>query len=233
MWIDYVRVYAKEPVDSDYSPELGVKPQLATSAVGLNFQVESDMSTRLRPNITAGADDVSQRNWNNLIGPSGSESRLTNDRGEILPHMSASWSVPSGDQAWRSRTAREWGFKNGNLTMQTGFIQLGGKLDVEGVPFEKYDVYVYLGAGDQGGAGSVTLTNADATGADSSQTHFYKLGWFEGKFKISVATKPQDDNEGNVVVFKGNNAKSIQLNWTGNLSGGWTGVTAIQIVEAP
>ncbi len=236
MWVDYVRVYAKEPVDPDYTPAVGPEPQLATSGVGLNFQVENEGPTRLRPKITAGHDAVCQRNWNNLIGPDGEMVDLKDDKGKAVPGMKVSWSVPKdakGDQAWRSRKARDWGFKRGNLALQSGYIQLGGKLDISGVPYKKYDVYVYIGAGDNKGDGSVTLTSQEAGKVDPAGTYFYSLAWLDGKFTISDATAADKNKKGNVVVFKGNTADSVQVHWSGRLSGGWTGVTGVQIVEKP
>lgn len=233
MWVDYVRVYAKDPVDPDYSPDQGPKPQLSTSGIGLNFQVDDQPSTRLRPKLTAGHESVSQRNWNNLVGPKGSENNLGDDQGETVPNMVVSWSVPEGDQAWRSRLAREWGFQHGNLALQTGFIQLGGVLDIKGIPFEKYDVFVYAGAGDQGGSGSITLQSAEANKIDAAGTYYFDLSWQDGKFKISESTDAEHRAPGNAVAFRGNSASSVQLQWQGNLEGGWTGVTGIQIVESP
>ena len=233
MWVDYVRVYAKDPVDPDYSPDQGPKPQLSTSAIGLNFQVEDQPSTRLRPKLTAGHESVSQRNWNNLVGPKGSENNLVDDQGETVPNIVASWSVPEGDQAWRSRLAREWGFQHGNLALQTGFIQLGGVLDIKGIPFKKYDVFIYAGAGDQRGSGSITLQSAEANKIDAAGTYYFDLSWHDGKFKISESTDAEHRDPGNAVVFRGNSASSVQLQWQGNLEGGWTGVTGIQIVESP
>jgi hypothetical protein len=55
----------------------------------------------------------------------------------------------------------------------------------------------------------------------------------DGKFQISDATDPEHNKNGNVLVFKGNTADTVQLEWSGKLSGGWTGVTGIQIVDKP
>ncbi|QDT66314.1 glycoside hydrolase family 16 protein [Calycomorphotria hydatis] len=234
MWIDYVRVFAEEPVDPDYTPALGPKPQLASAGVGLNFQVKDDRTTRLKAGVTAGHDAVSQRNWNNLIGHAGEVASLNDSNGESVPEMKAVWKVPGGnDQAWRSRKAREWGFQHGNLALQSGFIQLGGTLDISGIPYQNYDLYVYVGAGDNAGGGSVTLTSPQPGEVGPVKTYYYNHGWLEGKFHISDATDAARLKDGNVVVFKGNSANSVQLDWSGDLNGGWTGVTGVQVVERP
>jgi hypothetical protein len=234
MWVDYVRVYARDPVDPDYTPALGEEPQIANSGIGLNFQVVNEASTRLRPNIAAGHDLVSQRNWNNLIGANGKTDDLKDDKGKPVPGLKVSWSVPGGakgDQAWRSSKAREWGFKYGNLALQSGHIQLGGKLDISGIPYKQYDVYVYVGAGDNQGDGSVTLLSPEAGDANRRETYFYRLTWLDGKFTISDATDAKQIKPGNAVVYRGKTEDSIQLDWSGNLNGGWTGVTGVQIVR--
>ena len=230
MWVDYVRVYAKEPVAQDYRPDLGPKPELATAAVGLNFSVLGDESTELSPKSIAGAPGVSQRHWNNLPGPNGERKHCVDHQGKELAGMAAAWSVPQEDQAWRSMRGREWGFQQDNLLLQSGYIQLGGQLSVTGVPYKKYDVYVYLGAGDNKGAGSVTISSP-AGGVDRNETYFYRLAWLGGKFVASDATNLESAETSNVVVFKENTADQFTLQWNGNLEDGWTGVTGVQIVE--
>jgi hypothetical protein len=232
MWVDYVRVYAKTPVDHNYRPDLGQKPEISTAAVGLNLSVIGDESTELPPKTTAGAPGVSQRHWNNLPGPNGQASQLTDHRGNQLGGMTATWSVPSVDQNWRSTKASQWGFKQGNLLLQSGHIQLGGRLSVTNIPYNKYDVYIYLGAGNNKGAGSVTISSPTG-GVDPNQTYFYKLAWLNGKFVISDATNLQSTPTSNCVLFKNNTASQFNLHWTGNLQDGWTGLTAVQIVEKP
>ena len=230
MWVDYVRVYAKEPVDPDYRPDLSPKPELTTAGVGLNFSVAGDESTELASKSTAGAPGVTQRHWNNLPGPNGEKSQCVDHQGKEVPGMTVTWSVPGEDQAWRSKKGREWGFKQANLTLQSGYIQLGAKLTVTGVPYEKYHVYVYLGADDQKGAGSVTISSP-AGGVDRNKICFYRLAWLNGRFVVSDATRLESAQTSNCVVFRDNRAKEFGLEWAGNLEDGWTGVTGVQIVE--
>lgn len=58
MWVDYVRVYAEEPVIEGYSPNLGPIPRIETAAVGLNFSVIGEESTQLSSNQAAGAAGI-------------------------------------------------------------------------------------------------------------------------------------------------------------------------------
>jgi len=226
MWIDYVRVFAEEPLGPDYLPNLGPEPELLGNAIGLNLCPAETESTRLHSDVTAGVDGVSQRNWNNLTGPQG-ESNIVDASGATLETTTVKWAVPAKDQSWRSRRASPWGFQHGNLALQSGYIQLGGELTIADIPYEQYDVYVYAGAGDQAGAGKVRLT--DANGA--VQERFYEISWTDGKFKISSAAKSDQDRNGNVVVFRQITGRDITVDWRGDVDGGWTGITAIQIVE--
>ncbi len=132
-----------------------------------------------------------------------------------------------------ARTKRsEWGFQQANLVLQSGFIQLGGTLRVTGIPYHQYDVYVYLGAGDNKGTGSVTLASATA-GVQRKRTRYYTLSWLDGRFVTSQADTLESAPQANVVLFPGESAREFQLEWAGNLADGWTGVTAAQIVQRP
>jgi hypothetical protein len=230
MWVDYVRVYAKEPVAKGYQLQWGPMPEIETAAVGLNFCVAGDVSTQLPPVAAAGAPGVAQRHWNNLPGPNGERKKITDHRGTGVAGMRAAWSVPGEDQGWRSKKGREWGFKRANLVLQSGYIQLGGTLSVTGVPYTKYDVYVYLGADAQKGSGAVTISSSTGA-ADRNATYFYKLSWLDGRFVATDATSLESAGKSNCVIFRENTAKDFTVEWTGNLADGWTGVTGAQIVE--
>ncbi len=228
--MDYVRVYAKEPVDKDYRPELGPMPEIKTAAIGLNFCVADDASTKLPQNAAAGAPGVTQHHWNSLPAANGRTDECVDHRGKKVTDMTVTWSVPGDDQAWRSKKGRDWGFKRANLALQSGYIQLGGKLSVAGVPYDKYDVYVYLGADANKGGGSVTIPSSTGP-VDTNGTYFYRLTWLDGRFVASDATSLDAAEKSNMVVFRENKAREFQLQWTGNLEDGWTGVTGLQIVQ--
>ncbi len=228
MWIDYVRVFAEEPLGPDYLPNLGPEPELLSGGIALNFCPSDNAAARLRSDLTAGVEAVSQRNWNNLAGPHGESSTLVDASGATVDRAKVKWAVPKNDQAWRSRTASPWGFKHGDLALQSGYIQLGGEVTVTDIPYEQYDVYVYAGAGDQSGAGKIELTNGDG----EVEERFYRIGWTDGRFKISsAATESDPQREGNVVVFRQLKSRKFTIDWQGDLEGGWTGVTGVQIVR--
>ncbi len=232
MWVDYVRVFSENPVPDYAMPRPGTVAGLKTRALGLNFSVAGNAATELQPADIAGSETVSQTNWNNLPAASGTLQNPKDATGKPSAGVTATWSVPPGDTAWRSKTAREWGFTDANLKLQRGYVELGGTLAVTGIPYPKYDVYVYLGAGDNHGAGKVSISSSGG-GVDPQGTYFYHIGWLDGKFVRATATTLEKVNDSNLVVFSGNTAKDVSLEWVGNLAGGWTGVTGVQIVATP
>jgi hypothetical protein len=231
MWIDYVRVFAREPVEKDYRLEWGPIPVANRRAIGLNFAVTGEASTALAPTDAAGAGGVAQRNWNNLSGPRGQTGQLIDNKGHRVDGMTVHWSVPDNRQDWRSKKGRDWGFQRANLKLQTGYIQLGGKLAVTALPFTKYEVYVYLGADSDQGSGSVTISSPPGK-VDDNRTYFYWKRWLDGRFVISKATRLDDAQPSNCIVFQDNSANEFEINWRGDLRDGWTGVSGIQIVES-
>jgi hypothetical protein len=228
MYVDYVRVYAKEAIPDYVLPPPGSRPEITTRGIGLNLSVAGDKSTELAPSETAGAAGVSQTAWNNLPGASGRAASLKDSDGELAEGIAASWEVMGGDQAGRSKAGREWGFSGGHLGMQRGYIQGVGKLAVSGIRYPRYEVHVYVNADDNGGSGRVSLQ------ASGRQEHrHYKLGWHEGKFIESAGTTAETAAGGNYVVFRGQTAREFALEWDGTLAGGQTGASGIQIVEVP
>jgi hypothetical protein len=230
MWVDYVRVYAKEAVPADYRPNLDAQPDIPASGIGLNFSLPGDESTALEPRSPAGATGVRQQNWNNLESDFGDAAKLTDSAGRPVTGLKAKWSTTSGDG--KAMVGRGWGFEHSNLKLQRGMILDSGSLDVTGIPYKRYDVYVYFGADEHGGSGSATIGGTNGA-VDANATYYYKLGWMKGEFVPSDATTLESVKDSNCVIFKGNTAKAFQVEWSGNLQGAKTGVTGVQIVERP
>lgn len=228
MWVDYVRVYAEEAIPDHTMPLPGSVAEIAGRGIGLNFSVAGKEDTALEAEATAGGPGVTQARWNNLPGGSGEMARLQEADGEIAGGVTARWEVPAGDNAWRSKTGRDWGFQGGNLALQLGYVQVGGKLMVSGIRFPKYEVHVYLNADENSGTGKVSLKSDEG-----EESRFYKLGWHGGRFAESRGQSLAKAGDGNYVVFRGQTAADLILSWEGNLGGGWTGVSGVQIVESP
>lgn len=218
---------------------LGVSSSLsfAATAIGLNYSVPNKPETELATADVAGADAVAQDNWNNLSGPKGEMTAVKNSAGKTVDGLTVTWDATEGrgDQAWRCKVGRDWGFTGDDLKLVIGYHQLGSAMTIKGIPFANYEVWVYAAADDNAGMGKVTISKVSADGAiDTAATRFYKIGWLSGKFVRSEATTQQEATKGsNVVVFTGNSAKEIKITCVGNVQGGWTGMTAVQIVEVP
>jgi hypothetical protein len=95
-------------------------------------------------------------------------------------------------------------------------------------------VYAYAGAPSNGGQGSVTITAAKGAKGkvDATGTNFYNWtggGFIKSDAKTIEAAKASGGS--NLVVFTGNTAGDITVQWNGTLGGSWTGASAIQIVE--
>ncbi len=231
MWVDYIRVYAREAVPDYAMLPPGSVPDIATPAIGLNFSIAGNSDTELNPEDTAGSPGILQTNWNNLPGPAGNAEELKDHTGKPSG-ASASWQAAQGEITGIAKTGREWGFQGGNLKLQRGYLQLGGSLTVSDIPYARYDVHVYINADDHGGIGKVGISSPDG-GVDARGTYYYNLGWHDGTFVRAESTTRKSVKPSNSVVFSGNTAKTFILDWTGNLERGGTGVSGIQIVERP
>jgi len=212
--------------------------------VGINFtSTESDKST-LKADDKAGIDHTSQKHWNNLTvdgdDPNGHQNTgrkavIKDSLGKDVKSMSVSVKATEHTQVFPSIGA-DWGFKEGNLTLVSGHVAPQPSITISGIPYKRYDVYVYLAAGAQAGVGSVTISlGKNAKGdLDKNTTYFYSVKWNDGAFAEAEALTLDDANNGgaaNVVRFKGNTASAIVLDVDGKLGGGWSGVAAVQIVE--
>ncbi len=228
MWVDYVRVYAKEPVEKGYQPNFDPSPTLQTSGIGLNFSIDGEDSTKLSEKGIAGANGVSQQNWNNLTGSSGESTGLKNEKGDILPNTKAYWKTSEGTL----EKAEKWGFEKGDLALQSAVLRGKGVLKITDVPYEKYNVYVYFNAGVNTGSGSVSITAHDDGEVDRIGTYFYRVSWTKGKYTTSNAESLNAVEKENTVIFKGNTARSFSLEWKDKLKGNWSGVSGIQIIES-
>lgn len=218
----------------------------AAGGIGVNFVGLTPESQTLAADVVAGADGVAQANWNNLAvsngdgnghGNSGSLDAVVDGSGAAVGGVTVTVGATPSTQVWAANGS-SWGFADGNLTMQSGLAHPQARITVANLPYAKYTVYAYAAAGNNGGQGSATIAvAAGAAGAVASPaTYFYNFKWLEGKFVPATDTSldaAKKSSGSNCVVFKGNTAKSFTLEWNGTLGGGWTGVSAVQIVPEP
>ncbi|NNM89144.1 MAG: PEP-CTERM sorting domain-containing protein [Phycisphaerae bacterium] len=228
---------------------LGMSAQASASEIGINFTAAnsgSSSSYALTPTDTAGVSGVAQSNWNNLSISDGDANGISNaggltagtaidSTGTMVTGLSVAVAAASGGKVYPT-VGDSWGFSGSNLTMQEGEIYPQPEITVLGVPYSSYDVYVYATAGSNGGTGSATISIANgASGTvDPSNTYWYNYGWEGGSFVQSTATTSAANTAiSNYIVFTGNTTTDFSVAWNGTLSGGWTGISAMQIVATP
>jgi hypothetical protein len=212
-------------------------------SIGVNFVGEKPADQKLPPEFSAGVAAVVQSHWNNMTvsndDPNGhyNEGKLekvVNERGKDVDKCSVQVGGDSKARVW-PLSAADWGFDGGDKIFHIGAFYPQPQITVSNVPYKKYDVYVYMAAGANGGVGSVSIAAKDDGAVDKTNTQFYKYTWQDGQYHKSEATTKdaaQDSKGSNYIVFSGNTAKSFALNVNGKLGGGWTGCAGIQIVEA-
>ncbi len=220
---------------------LGVAGPALAGGFGIDF-VGEDPNNKVDTTDKAGIPEVAQANWNALQvsrdDPNGRNNSgvlisVVDQDGNAVDGVTVTVKAEQG-KVWPKNGA-SWGFSGANAKLQQGFIWPQFRITVNDIPYDKYDVYVYAGAGDNAGGGKVTISVANnAEGAvDANSTKFYRLTWLDGRFVRSDATTIEDakSKNGNYIVFTGNTAKDIAIDWDGTVDAAWTGCSAIQIVE--
>ncbi len=211
-------------------------------SIGVHFVGKDASSSTLAKADKAGV--VPQKHWNNLTidssDPNGHSNggtlyKLTNDNGKAIKGASASVTAMAGHGIWAGDGA-SWGFSGANLTLQKGTIGPCPQITIKGIPYARYDVYVYATAGVNGGLAKIHISRAvGSTGSvDHTSTYFCNYNWQGGNFVVSKATTlaaAKTSKGSNYVVFKGNTAKSITLRCNGALAS-WIGFSGVQIVDA-
>ncbi|MEM1058464.1 MAG: family 16 glycosylhydrolase [Verrucomicrobiota bacterium] len=227
MWIDYVRVFAKEKTDyKPYSERHTATEGL--QAVGLNFAVPGKEDSDMLPDGVAGAPHARQENWNNLQGSSGSLSDPKGADGKLVNGMTVTWKT-DGDAKSGIDFAEHWGFRGNYLRLQRGALRGGGQITVTGVPYKRYRVFVFTNGGPNRGKGKIEISS-DSGHVGPEPSYFYEVSWNEGKFSLSKAVNAKMAKNMNYVQFGHQRGQDFTLTWD-NTWGGWTGVTGIQIVQ--
>jgi len=144
-------------------------PARAPLAVGLNFGANEAGAT-LAPTNVAGVSGAMQANWNNLVGPAG-----TNVSGIVADALGTAQVTPitvsfNSANTWASTGKGEEnnGMTNADRTLTTGYLDTGSSsatfVVISNIPpaltASGYDVYVYTtsGSGGRGGAYRITDT---------------------------------------------------------------------------
>jgi autotransporter-associated beta strand protein len=210
----------------------GVSPSAySQTVVGLNFVGGSGSASVSNMGSGESAGVVSQINWNNLTGATGSSSSLVNGSGSTVSGLSISYSS--------TNTWADGGVSNtaGNNRLMRGYLDQNTdsavvSVSVSGLGFGSgiYDIYVYNAGDGNNRTGNYTI---------GSQTYWANdNATFSGSF--TQATGDTDPGSfsaatpGNYMVFSSVMGSGFTLEATGAYSNGdalRAPVNAIQIVE--
>ncbi|MFI5378761.1 MAG: hypothetical protein ACHRHE_05665, partial [Tepidisphaerales bacterium] len=222
---------------------LALAATLHAESIGVNFVGKDAKAQSLAATQSAGVAAVAQDHWNNMTvseddanghDNSGTLAKVNDNAGKEVKGASVAVTATAETQAWPSNGA-SWGFTETNLVLQSGMIWQSPTITVKGIPYKNYAVYVYVAAGDNGGQGSakISVANKVAGKVDPTDTCFVNFNWQGGNHVKSEAKTLADakaSKGSNYIVFTGNTASDITVEFNGALGGGWLGVAAIQIV---
>ncbi len=222
---------------------LGMAGVALAEGVGINFYNQKTDEQMLKRSDVAGIDEAKQSLWNHLTvenkDPQGHNNSATlealaDSRGRMLRGMTVKVDAADGMQVFPTG-GESWGFEGPNATMLKGQLHPQPRITIVNVPYREYAVICYIAAGNNGGLGSVSIAKMDGSAGevDPAGKYFYKLSWTNGQFEQATAKTLDEAKKGkaNYVMFKGNTARGIVIEYDGRLGGGWTGAAAIQIVK--
>ncbi len=220
MWVDWVRVYCGKDMPKDFGeiPPVGVK-----GSIGVSFFSGNQDDSALRSWEIAGANETAQLQWNNVAVSGGAKSdALVDSEGRAT-----SATVRFGKGAQYEK-CEGWGFGGADYRLHRGAVQ-GAPIGVSGVPFDKYDFVVHLGAGVNGWSGDVELVGRDGASIAAYAVNF---GWIGGGRYVEATREKGTDSDKSdcMVVFRGVTDKDVAIRFTKRGGKGTAAVTGIQIV---
>jgi len=169
----------------------------AAGSIGVNFN--SDVVAAVDPvNGTAGA--VAQSNWNNTQSLSGSiaSGSVIDSSGATVGGMSVTW---SGDDAWSVGGADATGEGDDTALMHGGIEEqhatygtgAGTEITLTGIPYTRYNLYVYVNGWSAGRTGEAQL-EVGGNVVSGSQRQFLVMGaeFIDGTHTHSESTGTAD-----------------------------------------
>ena len=220
MWVDWVRVYCGKDMPKDFGeiPPVGVK-----GSIGVSFFSGNQDDSALRSWEIAGANETAQLQWNNVAVSGGAKSdALVDSEGRAT-----SATVRFGKGAQYEK-CEGWGFGGADYRLHRGAVQ-GAPIGISGVPFDRYDLVIHLGAGVNGWSGDVELVGRDGASIAAYAVNF---GWIgNGRYVEATREKGTDSDKSDcMVVFRGVTDEDVAVRFTKRGGKGAAAVTGIQIV---
>ena len=202
---------------------IAVAPGIAGS-VGINFVTDADDDTQnlTRNDIVGVNAETRQAYWNPVLTNAQIASRFFTSDGAVSPITLAI------EGQVESELGANWGFEALEYKLKRGNLASSPRLIVKGVPHQKYDVIVILGAGIHGVTGEVSLKAGTDTTAFS-----FDHGW-NGGVHTQATTRPGAGfQNSNYVLFSGVTSSDIEIEITKRGGQGWTGISGLQIIPRP
>ena len=207
--------------------------------IGINFNSDRGTDAELGPDEIAGLPEVAQLNWNNSAGGADPQAGANGSQADIISPVPG---VVVDDSGGDSGVTVDWtsngtwnttnGFDSPDAKLINGYIDnIGGggfaTVDLNGISFSSYDVYVYFGSDGNGRTGEVESTTAGQT---FSYTTDSNKGAFDPEFDYVLSEDEDGTNPpSNYCVFREQNSSdfSVQINRGSSNSG----IHGIQIVR--
>jgi hypothetical protein len=231
-------------------PTLDTDPGVVANAIGINVVTAREPAGALGTTEIAGHPAYLQAGWNNTFpidianGTSygGSEfdidtpnvGVLTDSNGVILTDDGTIDGAPATLLSWSTTT--RWSTNNGtanaNSKLMNNYWDAGTTVEVVGIPYEWYDVVVYVGSDGNDRDGRVVLEDYDtfALIAQSGYRTNANLGGFmAADYVVSADTTGTVHGPATVVVFPKVNLTKISIR--NELVAGNCGIFGVQLVE--
>lgn len=215
---------------------------LAQSSFAVNFTL-LDGAAAMDPAGMAGEASVMQANWNNLTTVDGVDSQGagTSSFGELPTVMDKDGKelkglvVQAGEGPnFYAIGGASYGFAEADLTLHSGMLRPEVDVNIQNIPYAKYDVYVYgASAADSGSVvASCSLEKGEGASGEVDLAQYYmKWSGNNGEYLAATSTEAKEPEPGNCFIFRNVTATNLIIRYK-RVSGNFNhGIAGFQIVE--
>lgn len=216
----------------------GLKPSLPAQAaatappgvpgsVGISFAAPGQDGQELGDDDLAGIGAEAQANWNRIAPGTASAANLRGADGAVVNGLALN---VTGDA--RAAAGESWGFSGNASKLRRGAIQPAPVVTLTGIPYKRYDIVVFLGAGVHAMQGTALIKKAsDAPGeVDAKGAYAFDFNWQSGKDVMATRAAGESSAGATYVRFTGNTAPDIELHVKATKGQGWIGISGVQIL---
>lgn len=214
---------ARSPV----SEAVVTAPPGVPGSVGIQFRSAREKTAGLSKNDIAGIDAAAQANWNTVQPEAHAITGLITAEGRIVTGLSmrCSETIPV-------RAGESWGFEGTMRTLRHGAVAAPATIMLAGIPYARYEIVVFLGAGIHAAQGKVCVRAGEqARGqVDPRNTYTFAYTWLKGQSVWATTSGEETPAPANTVRFVGNSASEIEIHISHVKGQGWCGISAIQLI---